>query len=586
MSPTLAATAAIATTWLVLAALAVGLGRVWHRSLGVRDVDGRAVIVELWAGLALLVLWAEICHFRFPLGGGWALLPATAVAAFGLGRDARPLLGLLGRAIRRAPYAVALFVVLSAWLAYRATGPCTWYDSAMYHLHLVSWSQSHAIVPGLANLQPGFGNNNCGLLLAALLEVGPWVGRSQHLVGGFLASGLALFGVIGLRDVARGDRSAGALFDSYLLVAAMIWSLDSTAFQIASLSTDLQQTAVGLAAASIAIRILTDQRGGDARRIDAALLLATATALKISAAAFAGTAWLVVIIAGRPRVRARGLTLCVLVPAVVLTIWMTRGLLLSGYPIFPNTVGGLDREWTVPVEQAQATAAAIHAVGRGLVWDIPTAGWPWLRGLITLRWSQNNVNAVALPLALGLAGLALCLLARRSLAKKLADARPAFRLVPPALVSIALWLVLAPQPRHGALAALVLAGLGLIALARLLAWRRLTSVAVIVGLAALPFLSRWLDGTRRGADPSAMARQILLHGQGSDRGLHALPRPHLVERTTRSGLRLLVTHGLQPDGRDDDRLWRAPLLATPRSDFNPNLRQRDPADLGAGFSSR
>src|SRR5262249_16685901 len=52
------------------------------------------------------------------------------------------------------------------------------------------------------------------------------------------------------------------------------------------------------------------------------------------------------------------------VPGVITVVWLSRSVVLSGYPLFPSTFGAVPVEWRMPVEQVKAERAYIKYYAR------------------------------------------------------------------------------------------------------------------------------------------------------------------------------------------------------------------------------
>ncbi|MGH7657695.1 MAG: hypothetical protein ACREL6_05630, partial [Gemmatimonadales bacterium] len=166
------------------------------------------------------------------------------------------------------------------------------------------------------------------------------------------------------------------------------------------------------------------------------LLLAVAVCVKLSAVAFAGVAGLLAAgcwIRGRRR-RPNWPRLSILwlaaLPAILGASWLSRGVILSGYPAYPVPSLSVPVEWRIPHEQAVAErdwiahSARYASTQLGLGWD-----WfiPWIQTRAMRLYSQ--VRGL-LPLVLTLAALAV----HAGLALRPRDSRK----------SIAGWLLLLP----------------------------------------------------------------------------------------------------------------------------------------------
>jgi len=570
------AVVAILSTWLAAGVVIVGLGLGWRRLLTDDALDARSLIETFWLGVAVLMTALVLLNFVSPLASPAALAAIIALAMPGLITARRELLAVTRDTLRRHPRSAAGFGLLVLYVAYRATGPCTWYDSAMYHLHLVEWAATNPLVPGLSNLQVRFAANNAGLLLAALFEVGHWTARSQHLVSGLLTIGLVPFPMSGLAALRRGERDLSSTFDAMLIgpIAAFAW--DEGPFNLGSLSPDLQATTLALAATAIALRRVRTR--GEIGIVALPILAAAATA-KLSAAVYAAALGVFLILASSHtsrRERAWAGVLC----GLLLSAWVGRGVVLSGMLLYPVARTRLAVDWALPAANLERARANIADETRARL-SLP-AGDPWLRNWLRHRWSQKAVHSFWTPLALGAVGL-LVLIARPRAYRRLLGWH-AYGLALAASVSLAAVFASAPTPRHMALEAWVLAGLTLALLARSHRHGPRLVVGLCLALAAAPAGARWLQRSLwRPGEALAVARELALVAPGEDSGLHALPNPDLRLTRTRSGLAIHLPYGLLTNGQLENRIWRPPLLATSQDSFDPGLTLRRTGDLRGGF---
>jgi hypothetical protein len=240
-------------------------------------------------------------------------------------------------------------------------------------------------------------------------------------------------------------------------------------------------------------------------------------------------------------------------------VWMLRGVVLSGYPLYPSTLGAVSVEWAVPLETVIAEAKLIR------YWN-GVEGWWWIafqdprwfiRWLPTLDWLRLDVLVPLGIAATAAAGSAIHALVRRRAPR----AVPAIVVVP-TLASIAYCIAAAPRARYGAAAYWVLAvettwlALPATVLAAGRAHVRRLVAAVVLGLTGL-FLYDAGPLVARLRDFEPHARAIVT----------PVPLP--------SGL---VVY----DPGATMQCWDAPLPCTPFK--NERLRLRHPDDLGSGFT--
>jgi hypothetical protein len=577
-------------TWLAAGALTCGLGLVLRHAVARTDgLDGDGLLSGFWLGLAGTVLSLQLVHLFAPIGWPVGAVRA-ALGAAGLVAHRAPLAQLLRS--RRPSGAAALWMaVVGAWMADRALGACTAFDSALYHAPVIEWARRFPAVPGLGNLHSRLVFNNASLLWAAMLDHGVWSRRSSHVVNGVFL--LALAAQIGLslsrlvHTRAEPSDLGRCVFDLALLTP--LFAMAGQSHFLTSFTTDVP-TAVALFAAASALRALLSRswagRDAGTELVAVVALLALAVCFKLSTVVFASAAAALALGSCLKRRGEDGapspgaFVVAASFAAVLLGGWAARGVIQSGYPAFPSTLLAAPVDWRVPAEQADAERAWIGHVGRGYyspeTHNRPygeAAPWEgrWLRGWLgSLRSERQALWQITLPVALA---IPLLLLSR------LGTPRP--REVPlllfPAAVGIAFWLVTAPKPVYAfPLFWVLAAAIAAEVLPPLLVGRRRRAAfaAAALALGVAPLAASSLAVARAGRGLRAAIEKHAFTRWTEDAWFRPEPDEDVEAYRTASGLPLLVpTTG--------NRCGRAPLPCTPHP--APNLALRRSGELGDGF---
>jgi len=586
-------TLSILLTQVLVAAAIAGVGLAARRAFGLRAVSLDDCFLSFWVGLACVTLLLLGWNFFLPITG-WTALAALGAGAIGLW-SARPALAGLFAADdwRPSPRFLVLLALTALWIANLSLGALDNYDSALYHIQVVRWAEQFAAVPGIGNLHAPLAFNNSSLLFDAMLSAGPWNGRSNHLANGLLILVLLSQAMVAGARLFAGSRQPRRMFEFLLLAPAANLAQYGGA---TSFVTDVPTSLVVLVAAAACYAWMSDgdEAGpADFRLVAIAGLLALAVTFKTNAAIFAAVCFPLLIVlwlaGSRPAPARRARTLRWAGGAVVAlaVAWTGRGIVLSGYPLFPATLAGAPVEWRVPAEHAEAEFAYIVHSGRGSTRNLPViAGTAGVEAWFD-KWAGHALEdpyRIALPLALTLlAVVAWLVLRRRAQDDQPAPNLRAWLLVLPIVPAVTSWFLIAPEPRYvvpylWALAALACSQVFGLWIGRA---RRSTPGAVLLAATALglsPVLLSPLISTRRlhrdEASPLRVILQDNFNRPGSDR-LLVQPlegQAELSSYQTRSGLRLNVAK---------ERCWDAPLPCTPNP--APNLRLRDPANLAKGF---
>ncbi len=547
--------------WLGLGLALAGVGLAVARLAG-RRVRGPAELADaFWTGWAVVAAFLLAWHLVAPVDelalGVVALGGLAALWAWG-----RPALGAAAKQARGAWAWTAAGLLLILWLANRAMGPMDWcFDAGLYHVGAVRWAEAHPVVPGLGNLHFRLGFHSVHFLFLALVDRGPWEAGGQHLVNGLLLAMLLAQGLVSLhRTLGRGRARAHDILRLGLLAPVVHRAFIHGATD----DPDLAVFVLGVVVSVSLCRMLfarTQAQPPEFGALRVALLAAAGTAVKLSFAPFGLAAVVVALWAARrsgARLRTAGLV-AVLAAGVVLVPWVAGNVLLTGYPLYPSTVGGPAVDWRMPADEVRAEARWIRSWARehGRPPDEVLGDWAWLAA-----WARRTARRfdVAGPLALGGLAVALALMRRRP--TEGGHGREAL-LAAPGAAAVAVTFLVAPDPRFAGAGLWVMAACAVVA-----AWRRWRGTGatrvLAAGLLAAAVLVAARDAVRHGP----------LVPPGPERGFHPLPEAELRTVVTRAGLAVHTpVKGAQ--------CWDGPLLCTPQPD--PGLALRQKGDLSAGF---
>jgi hypothetical protein len=551
----------VIAAWIAIAASLVGIGALVRRLLGRPADSADDWLAGFWLGFATSIFALQLWQLAFPVDRRLLALLALA-GAIGILAEGRAPWRLIARGlVRHAPAVVALAVV-TGWLALEALGGPRNGDSGLYHVPTTQWHLAHRLPPGLGNLAAPFAYNQSFFLWNALLETGPLPGRASHVGNTLLVVALAARVLLGVSRLVRrrACRPADAFY-GVLVPGVLPLALD---VNVTSPSPDIAVYTIGLVLGGECVRFFTTgRRFADLAAL--ACLVGCAPPLKLSLGGLAAGTGVVAGVGWLRRKPARDVSMLRAIAtlgAIVLLgpgVWMLRGVVLSGYPLYPSALLAAPVDWAVPRETVVAEAKLIR------YWN-GVEGWWWaawrdpawfVRWLPTLDWLRFDV---LLPLAIAGTGTILALgygLVRRRVARAL----PAVVVIP-TLVSIAYCIAAAPRARYPASAYWMLAAqttwlsLPAIVLAEdhVLARRLAVLIAIVL---LVPLLADKPELVSRLRDFEPHARAIV------------------TERSLPSGL---VVY----DPGATMQCWDATLPCSPFR--NDALALRVPGDLGSGFT--
>ena len=397
-------------------------------------------------GYAAVVGLLQLWNFVAPIDGRayFALVP-LAGAGFILGRSRLrsavrppPALALVGCAATLGVTLLAARLAMS-----KPDNP----DTCVYFIESIRWFARYHATPGLGNLNLRLGFNHGFYLFAALFEAAGLGDRGEHIPSGLLTLGLiapAALTWVRLFDL-RAHRASDYLL--VMLGGAFLASFLSRA--VSNPQADLPIAALDAICIHLALAPRLDGEPFTADRLRVlAIVSCAALVSKLSAVimvlpmgVFATyEAWRCGALRstnGRYWAAAAGLLL------VIAGAWMARGIVPTGYPLFPSKVGSLDVDWRVPAEIVDSVQPWVLRFARmrtTAYLDCPE-DYPWIMHWLSIEWPENREFFVpALVAAVGLVVALVSALMRRR-------ASPATLALVPIVVSLTWWFRSAPAVR-------------------------------------------------------------------------------------------------------------------------------------------
>ena len=577
MPDLLVAMGAILLTWAVLAAVLVGNGLLGRRLFGPTSIGSRTLVLDFWMGFCLAIAYLQIWHMMLAIHWS-ALIPLAVTGAAGIGFSRRRLKDWWCAWTWRRALGTVGAVVLVCWVANRAIGPNNEIDSHLYHYPTILWLRAFPMVPGLANLYAPFGSNSSILLFDALLDSGLWEGRAYHIANPLLLAALFVHGCVGVHRLvwAGRDVRAEATYDALMLVPAVQMT---NHWMVSGFSTDVAPAVLAMIAGSQLVRLLVARYRKDRipSRYELVFLctvLCTALCCKLTCLAFSAVAWLLALglwtecrkRQAKPVLRPLAWALAASVLLVV--PWLGRGVVASGYPLYPATIVSVPVDWRLPRDiiekevhyQLQRNRLR-HYYDHGHEDAIRSLqDWTWIRYWITLV-ERETVVPTVLALIATLAWIVA--IARRRVADGAASRLWVLALL--VLPAIAFWFITQAEQRMGFF----------------LFWIAGASLTALVVSGATWFSPSWRC--------RAFAVGVVLLAAGNIKKPYTLPGPdHGFHQNPLGTSHAIETRPYLTDWgvvlnvpTDSWVCSNTPLPAT----ITPNrhLRLRDPGSMGAGF---
>ncbi len=560
-----------------------GWGSIVTRLLKVSSPTAALAFTQIWLGWAVVLLLLNLINFFAPLN--WIVTGGLAVG------------GLLawwfnGRTVlhfsrnRRVLFYGIVLLLTAGWVAAQSMLTPVIYDSGLYHLQSLRWYNEYPVVPGLGNLHGRLAFNQSFFAFAAALNVYPFFHHGYALANAFLIVLLAAEGWYAF-FFKRWTRSISAFVAVFILpLLAYLVFRQSVSSPSPDMASGMLQFLIWLHFA----RLLEERPAAQAvtaRTHILFILAATAVTIKLSNLVFVGVIGFILLLRDwlaqrnslvTPVENVLSLARLIWFPLLIMLVWVGRSYLLSGYPVYPATIGGIDADWAMPVAAVKAEAKAIYLWARYEAMPLANNEWDWLWPWLISSASGTKRVALAYPVACSVLMAAVYFLARvvlrvervqpeqTGLTPREVGQTPYALLALPIFIGLLVWFFSAPDPRF----VRSLLWLLPILMAHILLktfeqahWGRphlnLAILFLVVNLAVVvTFATYW--------------RQALQ----MQPGFAPLSVTKLETQTTDFGLTLQVAV-------EDARCWDAPLPCIPSSHFNPKLRARG-ADIQQGFA--
>lgn len=611
----------------------LGWGRLLAKIVGFNPSSIAHTFCHIWLGFVAVLLIFQSTNLILPLN--W--LVSLLVYGTGLLMGIR-WLGQLMQERQKVnltsilPYLIfmSIFVIL---IASRSMLAPTHGDSGLYHFNSVRWINSWATVPGLANLHGRLGYNQSFFVYVASLNFFPYFPHGHNIANSLLLVILMsqvswrIFSLLKFRPSVFDLNPL--LYLPHILVIPVLIYYPVRWDWLSSPTPDLTSILIQLCLFLLLSDIVSECQNGKCQELNifvAITLSVSAVTIKLSNLGYSSaiisiSAWFLYRLCWNGD---SGLKYCVrfFVPGVsIMTAWIVRGYINSGYPFFPSTFGRIPFVWAVPVQRAIDEANWIYSWARlpGVHWREVIGNWDWLWPWI--RSLSNDAELIAYPALCGLVQLLVLLgirFKRFWCVNNGLEIRYSVILIP-SICGILFWFFTAPGTRFAnalfwifsmsastlfvsyvyqyvskrvlvtiICGVLIVANLGYLMFPMLKFFDRYSLVAVLYnqGIEGLKpshiagpqvsVLDESVPGQKHDDDSKAIPKTIAKRMFGlSLSGFHDVPRAKLVEKQTNSGLKLLVPWD------PNDTCWDSDLPSTQY--FYSNLKLRKSDDLGSGF---
>jgi len=566
--------------YVLMASAYFGWGGLSARLLSITFEPLEGSFALIWLGWSISLVFFHLWNFLAPVSIDASLI----FLAIGFSLAIPNLRSYIKSALSHPTmfdlgYGITL-ALLSVWIASWSMLTPENNDSGIYHFNSIRWINEYAVVPGLGNVHGRLAFNQSFFMYVASLNLFPVFNHGHNLANSFLF--LVLFAEL-LRHlftlihhlpnaVDRQPSIVAVFFIPFLIYRVLFSSLSSPTPDNAS---SVLQILLFIHYANF-LRVKAFDKLADSRLTLIVVLSATLMTLKLSNVCYAA-----VIFATSILFRFRGSFITqsyplgtkiklLVISCIIVIPWLSRGLIVSGYPVYPSTIGRIQTDWSVPIEQARNESAWIYSWSRKpIVSPNEVLGnWQWLA-----PWFDSLIRrafaSVVYPVGLSALNMIVALaffISRLRIGKRDGPVLLTTLLSLPPFAAIIFWFFTAPEPRFAHSLFYIAAIASSLPLIEITAVTQRNKTGL---MASALFLIVNAGLAYRLFTNSGGLINIFTKGGGliniSRVGYVPIPSAGLIEKRTETGLKIYIP-------AREDHCWNSPLPCTPY--FNPELRLR------------
>ena len=349
------ATFLICIVWFVTFAVFLCIGLSFNCFFKVKIPERpESVVLLFWQGLCVGLILLQLFHVFLPIDIRavifMGLISVTGISFFfqDLKRICKPF--------SSKPVFLASVGFLMIFIANQCLGVPRNCDSVTYHLLAIDWTANLPLLPGIANLVPHLGFNSAHFLYVALFEV--FKHQSHSFANGLLVFSVILYGVISFNNLKRNCcRGKDLIPCLYFFLFLPVLGNKVFFANMTSPSPDCPVFLIGIILMGEVLRFLLS-KDTDENIMFIVFFALYGMLVKQSFIVLGSSVVMLCFCVSNIR---RGNFLILnkkwiayfLLILAVMGLWSFRGVIKSGYPLFPASIGKFNLEWAVPDEEAE-----------------------------------------------------------------------------------------------------------------------------------------------------------------------------------------------------------------------------------------
>ena len=252
---------------------------------------------------------------------------------------------------------LALFCISALTILYASTLTPANADTGIYHAQTIHWIESYPVVPGLVNLQPRLGYDSSWLLANAIFSLSFLNIQSFHLLTGVFFFIMAAYFYSGVHELLAKKYQLSNFLKLGFFLSIFVFLFD----QVSSPGTDAPATLLVWFLLTQTVQLLESRQPADDPEYAFVVFLTFfCITIKVSSAPLLLLALGIVILLIAAK-KYREIGWMALGGVILLLPFITRNLILTGYPVFPGfPVDLFNFDWKLPLEKVREESQEIH----------------------------------------------------------------------------------------------------------------------------------------------------------------------------------------------------------------------------------
>ena len=360
-------------SWYLAFIACCGFGSILYNFFKLKLDKEDTCFASCWLGWSFIIVFLSFYHLFLPINKTISIILLILGFIFFMKSNIK-----LKDIYLKHKITLIFFIFIVAFLAIQVPF-C--YDMGFYHLNTIRWLNEYSIVPGIGNLHFRLGFNQLFFVWPAVLNFHPYFNDyAFHISNSFL------FALIGFQLLCNKKTF------SKLLFALMVF-MPVPFFWISSCSPDIASFTLQLCIFYFFTSFVRDKEKSKysvSYTSLVAIIACISAFIKLNNALFALglglSAWIFHKFSiNNDTVKSD----CCLWKRVIIfiifiiLIWITRGYLSTGYPLFPSNIGKINFDWTLPDELTYYVTKCIKNFAKLGYYDFNS---PLLNGL---KWVPN-----------------------------------------------------------------------------------------------------------------------------------------------------------------------------------------------------